>query len=94
MKKLLFFASAALLLQCNSPQTKTNNTIYVKDPHSYSQPEKAVVKHLELDFTVDFEKQILSGKAAYDIQNNNSAEIIFDTKNLNIEKITIGEKEQ
>ena len=94
MKKLLFFASAFLLLECSSPETKTDNTIYVKDSHSYSQPEKAVVKHLELDFSVDFEKQILSGKAAYSIQNNNSTEIIFDTKNLNIEKITIGEKEQ
>ena len=94
MKKLLFFATAALLMQCKSPETKTDNTIYVKDSHSYSQPENAVVKHLALDFAVDFEKQILTGKAVYDIKNNNSTEIIFDTKNLNIEKVTIGEKEQ
>ena len=94
MKKLLFFASATLLLQCHSPETKTDNTIYVKDPHSYSQPEKAVVKHLALDLKVDFEKQELSGKAVYDIQNNNSNEIIFDTRNLNIQKITLGEDEK
>ena len=94
MKKLFFLASACLLLQCHSPETKTNTTTYVKDLHSYSQPDKSVVKHLALDINVDFEKQLLSGKAVYDIQNNNSDEIIFDTRNLNIQKITLGEDEK
>jgi len=94
MKKLFPFAIACLFIQCHSPENKTNNLPYMKDPHSYSEPGKAVVKHLELDIKVDFDKKSISGKAAYNILNNQSSEIIFDTRNLIIDKITLGENEK
>lgn len=94
MKKILFVAASGLLFQCSSPEKQPEKSQYVKDPHSYSDPEKAVVKHLQLNVAVDFNKQILSGEAIYDIQNNNSEEIIFDTRNLNIQKVTLSEDEK
>ncbi len=94
MKRLPYFAFAFLFMQCHPPEKKPDNTTYVKDPHTYSQPDKAVAKHLALDITVDFSQQVISGKAVYDIQNTNSNEIIFDTKNLNIQKVTLGEDEK
>lgn len=94
MKKNFAFAVCCFFLHCHSPEKKQPDTDFVKDPHSYSQPEKAIVEHLSLDINIDFEKQIISGRAAYRIRNNNSSEIIFDTRNLVIKKITIDENEE
>ncbi len=64
------------------------------DPHSFAQPNEAVTKHLDLNLKVDFDQKILSGSARWTIENQGASEIIFDTKNLNIERITIGEDEK
>ncbi|MES2646847.1 MAG: M1 family metallopeptidase [Bacteroidota bacterium] len=64
------------------------------DPHSYARPDSAVVKHLDLELTVDFDKHQLNGKASWDISNiNKGNEIIFDANTLYIEKVTLGPKE-
>ncbi|XP_055386123.1 leukotriene A-4 hydrolase-like [Condylostylus longicornis] len=36
------------------------------DPNSYSEPEKVVLKHVDLDWTVDFKKHVLIATAIYD----------------------------
>lgn len=60
---------------------------YVEEPHSYAQPNEAVITHLNLDIDINFDKKVISGSASYDITNNNEAtEIILDAKNLVIEK--------
>lgn len=60
------------------------------DPHSFAKPNEAVVKHLDLDITVDFDKKIISGKAICEIENRNNAhQIILDTHDLTIEKVTL-----
>ena len=65
------------------------------DAHSFSEPQKAVVKHLDLEIKVDFTTQILTGKASWLIDNiNKSDEIIFDTRQLQIQKITLGDDEK
>ena len=65
------------------------------DQHTYAQPDKAVVTHLELDVTANFQKKIISGKASWTIQQHApSGEIIFDTRDLTIRKITLGESEK
>ena len=65
------------------------------DAHSFSEPQKAVVKHLDLEIKVDFTTQILTGKASWQIDNiNKSDEIIFDTRQLQIQKITLGDDEK
>lgn len=97
MNKLLALATALLFLACNQNTGKQPEIPMAdeKDPHSYSQPEKAVVTHLDLDIKVDFATQQISGKAVWTINNRaKGPEIIFDTRKLQIEKITLGDDEK
>ncbi len=65
------------------------------DPHTFAHPNEAVTKHLDLNLKVDFDQKTLSGYARWTIQNlAGGTEIIFDTKDLNITKITLGKEEQ
>ena len=60
---------------------------YSEEPHSFSQPNDAVITHLDLDINVDFEKEIIHGKASYLIKNNDASHIILDSKFLTIESV-------
>jgi leukotriene-A4 hydrolase len=94
MKKiyLLAFFFAALACQKKDNAEKTTS---VKDEHSFSKPNQAVVKHLDLDIKVDFETQSMSGKASWQIDNvSKGNEIIFDENTLNITKVTLGDDEK
>lgn len=62
-------------------------TSQINDVHSYAQFDKAYTTHLFLDLVADFDKKTLTGVAAHTIQNNNASEIVFDIKDLNIDKI-------
>ncbi len=66
---------------------------YVDEPHSYAQPNNAVIIHLDLEINVDFDKEIISGSATYDIENNAATEIILDSKFLVIDKVLADGKE-
>ena len=69
-------------------ETKTPSLVEFNDPHTYARPEIAVVKHLSLSLSVDFEKQILSGSAKLNIEHASDAkEIILDTRDLTIERV-------
>ena len=64
--------------------------IQATDPHSFAHPDEAVVRHLDLDITVDFDRKIISGKATCEIENRkNVNRIILDTRDLKIEKVTL-----
>lgn len=42
----------------NTMQTETTPAaVIVKDPHTFAHPDEAVIKHLDLDLQVDFEKK-------------------------------------
>lgn len=74
---------------CNQDKKESiSQNSFVEEPHSFAQPNKAFIKQLKLDIKVDFDTQIISGTATYDIQNNNSDEIILDSKYLDIESVT------
>lgn len=102
-KLVLFLFCSILLIQCGEEEasttkdTKDMNTVKVKNPrkdvHSFAQPEIAKTKHLNLNLTADFEKKTLAGFASFDLENNQADKIIFDVRDLNIEKVTIGENE-
>ncbi|WP_423146582.1 M1 family metallopeptidase [Rubrolithibacter danxiaensis] len=102
MKQVLCLFISLFLLSCN--QKKSGNTaetvksqnLVPHDAHSFAEPEKAVVKHLDLTLNVDFNNHLLTGKATWTIDNpTGSDEIIFDTRQLNIQKVTLdGEKEE
>lgn len=68
---------------------------YTKDPHTFSHPEDVVMKHLDLNLTVDFEKKILSGTATITFENKTAATVlILDTRDLSIQRITQNEEEK
>ncbi|MEO8147897.1 MAG: M1 family metallopeptidase [Bacteroidia bacterium] len=98
MKKLIFVA-VVFLIACNnkhpdSYRDQNSKQSMIQDVHSFSQPNDAVVTHLDLNLNVDFDKKVLSGSATWDIENKTEAtEIIFDTKDLNVSKVLIDETE-
>lgn len=81
----------------NDSQTDSSKdkSIVIEDPHSYAQPNEAMVNHLNLTLDIDFESRILSGVAQWDInQAENAKKIVFDTKELQIEKVWLNENEE
>ncbi len=66
-----------------------------KDPHSWSNPQDVMVQHLELELDVDFAAKQLSGVARLRINNKAGVDtLILDSKDLNIERITLGANER
>lgn len=80
-----------IAFSCSQQQESTEDTMrYPKDNHSFSNPNEAVIKELTLNIILDFDNKIIKGKASYTIENNGSDKIILDTKDLDIQKVTIG----
>jgi len=66
-----------------------------QDPHSFSNPEEAVVEDLMLDATVDFSKKQITGKATLQIENKKGVRKLYlDSESLHIERVTLGNPEQ
>ncbi len=94
MKKLILATLFLTAIACQKKES-TEKTTAVVDEHSYSKPELAVAKHLDLDIKVDFDTQTISGKASWTIDNSSKGnEIIFDENTLNITKVTLGDEEK
>lgn len=95
--KIIFLAIIiAIISASNNPaQSKQNSMqksmtqMFAKDVHSYSNPEAVFVRHVDLDWTVLFDKKILQGTATLTIERNSAdktAPIILDTRDLNVAK--------
>ncbi|WP_409417528.1 leukotriene A4 hydrolase C-terminal domain-containing protein [Flavobacterium sp. PS2] len=94
MKKLILATLFLTVIACQKKE-QTEKVAVVTDEHSYSKPELAVVKHLDLDIKVDFETQSITGRASWKIDNiSKGNEIIFDENTLNITKVTLGDDEK
>ncbi len=95
MRKLILLIPVLFALSCQQKATDKNVALaLVKDVHSFAKPEKAIVKHLDLDLNVDFSTQLISGKASWTIENTSGGtEIIFDSRQLQIQKVTLGVNE-
>jgi leukotriene-A4 hydrolase len=60
------------------------------DIHSFARPDEAIVKHLDLDLTVNFDKKILAGKVILEIENKTGADTLhLDTRDLSIAKVLL-----
>ncbi|HUH33154.1 MAG TPA: M1 family metallopeptidase [Daejeonella sp.] len=100
MKKLLVILPVIFTLACQNANTSSDkmdasDSTKAKDAHSFAEPSKAVVKHLDLDIKVDFDTELISGKASWLIDNpGNGNEIVFDTRDLKVEKITLGDDDE
>jgi leukotriene-A4 hydrolase len=89
LKQFSLFLAYIILSVSGLAQTSTS------DPHSYAQPDRAVVTHLALNLTVNFQKKVLTGKASWKIKvNQDAGEIVFDTRDLEIRKVTLGDPEK
>jgi leukotriene-A4 hydrolase len=89
MQRIIFITLIAILSACTQPQTSNPKPRTMTDPHSFAKPTEAVVKHLHLDIAVDFDKKIISGSATLDVEAKNDVkEVVLDTKDLTIEKVT------
>lgn len=94
MKKLILVTLFLTAIACQKKE-QTEKPAVVADEHTFSKPELAVVKHLDLDIKVDFDTQTISGKASWQIDNvGKGNEIIFDENTLNITKVTLGDEEK
>ncbi len=60
---------------------------YATDVHSYSQPNKVAVTHLDLDINVDMDKHTIMGDATYDLERNQGDTVIFDIRELEIQSV-------
>ena len=69
MKQGLWFLlgmCSLVVTSCQTPQAEQIKSIMkVIDQHSFSEPWKARVDHLDLKLNVDFDSHILSGSATY-----------------------------
>ncbi|HEY1008593.1 MAG TPA: M1 family aminopeptidase/hydrolase, partial [Daejeonella sp.] len=96
MKKLLILIPVLFVIACRQKApVETKNVIRgSKDAHSFARPSEAIVKHLDLDIKVDFENKLISGKASWLIDNlSKGNQIVFDTRNLEIRRVTLGDDE-
>jgi aminopeptidase N len=59
------------------------------DPHSYAEPQSVVVRHIDLDLSIDFPRQRLNGVATLtlDWKDPTARQLVLDTENLTIASI-------
>lgn len=62
--------------------------------HTFSKIDEVKTVHLSLDLEVDFDKQILSGKATHQLKNKGFNQVVFDVSGLEVEKVTKGRNEE
>lgn len=56
-----------------------------RDPHSYANPNEVVVRHLDLDLDVHFERRVLSGSATLSVDAATAANVVvLDTRDLTV----------
>ncbi len=62
---------------------------HAADPHSYAQPDKVRVSHLDLDLTLDFPHKQLDGRATLtlDWKDPDAASLVLDTRDLTIASV-------
>src|SRR5215831_3310131 len=57
------------------------------DVHSFSRPDQARARHLNLNLRVDFDRKILSGSAEIHFDRISGDELILDTRALEIQSV-------
>ncbi|HEV2762651.1 MAG TPA: M1 family metallopeptidase, partial [Pyrinomonadaceae bacterium] len=55
-----------------------------RDAHSYANPQDARVTHVELDWTVDFDRKVLAGSATLTLERTRGSQLVLDTRALNV----------
>ncbi|NNK90305.1 MAG: M1 family metallopeptidase [Saprospiraceae bacterium] len=93
-KKFIIFIPLIFIMCTNSiEKISTYSSPDRKDHHSFSNPHEALVTHINLDLEADFKQKVLSGKVQLHISHENASEIILDTRDLDIIKVSCNERE-
>jgi len=90
---IIFSLFIFVLFSCEENKSgKTKNQLANRTEltHSFSNTSEIATKHLHLDLDIDFESRIIYGVARHKMINSGTDTAIFDIKNLEIQKITIG----
>ena len=85
-KYLWAISALTMFFACSeTKKDETEKPMKVVDHHTFAQPDKAVITHLNWNATVDFDSKIIAATATFNISKSKGVnEIIFDTNGLNI----------
>ena len=63
----------------------------LRDPNSFSEPNKVKTNHIHLELKVDFQKKALIGDVVLSFTkiNRNVKSFVLDVKNLKVNKISL-----
>lgn len=92
----LFSTASCGNKKTESEKDKTQQTMdtVVYDVHSNANINEVKTTHLNLDLTVNFDKKIISGVAQHTISAHTVDSMVFDTRALKIEKVTLDQDEK
>lgn len=98
-KSFLLFSSLALFASCSGVKTDNQNEKapeleVVTDSHSYSNHHEIQTTHLHLELDVNFENQVIYGVARHEMSAHTGTEAIFDIKDLEIKRVTLGQGDE
>ncbi|WP_068468451.1 hydrolase/aminopeptidase [Candidatus Protochlamydia phocaeensis] len=90
MESLKISDSIRMAMDKLSPSNPTNlSSVQFKDPHTFSRPSEAIVRHMDLHFKIDFDRRQIKGKVFLEIENLVGTDTIhFDTEKLAILHVT------
>ena len=91
MNRVVGFLLISMFFSCNGPSEEEVKEVERETLiHSFAIPSEAVVKHLSLVASIDFENQVINANATYDIEAAQDAEkIVLDLRNLEIKSVSV-----
>jgi leukotriene-A4 hydrolase len=88
MKKIAVVLLAFMVWSCSDKSEETKES--TPDPHSFSNMDEVVVKHLTLDLKVDFESKTLDGNVKLDLEQlKPTNQLVLDTRDLTIHRVVL-----
>ncbi len=101
MRSVLLFGIlciSAFISGCSGPATEKKNTKEIEDltvdRHTYSNTKEVYTTHLHLELDVNFDNKTVYGVARHQMKNIGADTAVFDMKWLEIQKITLGKKNE
>lgn len=93
---LLLISTFAACGDTSSVQNGSSDTHpgHSGDVHTYANLDEIRTTHLHLDLNVNFDNTTIYGVARHTMENSGADTAVFDIKNLDIQKVTIGKEDE